>query len=68
MIVVAHIGAVPLEELLPSLGGAGAALLLARGWLTLHLRQVVPRRRKEPRGADADVSGRAVRDAYRART
>jgi hypothetical protein len=36
--VIAHVGAVPLEEILPSLGGAGAALLLARAWLSVHLR------------------------------
>ena len=37
MIVIAHVGGVPLEELLPSVTGAG--LLLARGWLMLHLRR-----------------------------
>jgi hypothetical protein len=37
--VIAHIGGVPLEELLPSATGAGAALLAARGWLALHLRR-----------------------------
>jgi hypothetical protein len=41
--VIAHVGGVPVEELLPSAAGAGAALLLARGWLALHLR-----RRREP--------------------
>ena len=38
-IVIAHVGGVPVEELLPSLTGAGASLLLARGWLTLHVRR-----------------------------
>jgi hypothetical protein len=42
--VIAHVGAIPLEELVPSVLGAGAALALARMWLVLHL----PRRR-EPR-------------------
>ena len=28
-----------MEEMLPSLGGAGAALLMARGWLALRLRR-----------------------------
>jgi hypothetical protein len=37
--VIAHVGVVPLEEILPSLTGAGAALLLARAWLMLHLRR-----------------------------
>ena len=39
MIVTAHVGGVPLEELLPSVTGAGASLLLARAWLMLHLRR-----------------------------
>jgi hypothetical protein len=39
--VIAHVGAVPVEEILPSVAGAG--LLLARAWLMLHLR-----RRREP--------------------
>jgi hypothetical protein len=39
--VIAHVGGVPLEELLPSLSGAG--LLLARAWLVVHLRH-----RREP--------------------
>jgi hypothetical protein len=37
--VIAHVGGMPLEEMLPSVTGAGAALLLARGWLLLHLRR-----------------------------
>jgi hypothetical protein len=41
--VIAHIGAVPLEEILPSATGAGAGLLLARAWIMLRLR-----RRREP--------------------
>ena len=41
--VIAHVGAVPLEEMLPSLTGAGVSLLLARAWLVAHLR-----RRQEP--------------------
>ena len=40
--VIAHVGGVPLEELLPLTPGATAGLLLARAWLMLHLR----RRRK----------------------
>jgi hypothetical protein len=38
VIVIAHVGGVPLEELLPTLAGASSGLLLARAWLTLHLR------------------------------
>jgi hypothetical protein len=41
--VIAHVGGVPVEELLPSVTGAGAGLLLVRGWLALRLR-----RRREP--------------------
>jgi hypothetical protein len=41
--VIAHVGGVPVEEILPSVTGAGAALSLARGWLALRLR-----RRQEP--------------------
>jgi hypothetical protein len=37
--VIAHVGGVPVEEVLPSAGGAGAALLLARAWMMLHLRR-----------------------------
>ena len=40
--MIAHVGSVPLEELLPSITGAGAGLLLARAWLTLHLRRRKP--------------------------
>ena len=42
-LVIAHVGGVPLEEILPSVTGAGTGLLLARAWLILHLR-----RRREP--------------------
>jgi hypothetical protein len=41
--VIAHVGGVPLEEILLSVTGAGAGLLLARAWLMMHLR-----RRREP--------------------
>ncbi len=37
--MIAHVGSVPLEEILRSLTGAGAGLLLARAWLTLRLRR-----------------------------
>jgi len=42
--VIAHVGAVPLEEVLPALTGAGTGMLLARAWVMLHLR-----RREEPK-------------------
>lgn len=37
--LIAHVGGVPVEELLPTLAGTGGALLLVRGWLILHLRR-----------------------------
>ena len=43
--MIAHVGVVPVEELLPALGGAGTALLLARGCVALRLR-----RGREPGG------------------
>ena len=39
MIVIAHVGGVPVEELIPMAVGAGSALLLARTWLSLRLRR-----------------------------
>ena len=42
--VIAHVGGMPLEELLPSVTGASAGLLVARAWIMLRLR-----RRREPR-------------------
>lgn len=39
MTIFAHIGGVPVEEMIPSAAGAGAALLLARTWLAVHLRR-----------------------------
>jgi hypothetical protein len=36
--VIAHVGALPLEELLP----LGGALVLARAWLVLHVRRRGP--------------------------
>jgi hypothetical protein len=44
MIPFAHIAGMPVEELLPSAASVGASLLLARAWLSFHLR-----RRQEPR-------------------
>jgi hypothetical protein len=37
--VIAHVGGVPVEEVLPSAAGASTALLLARAWLWLRLRR-----------------------------
>jgi hypothetical protein len=41
--VIAHVGGVPVEELVPALAGAGTGLLVLRAWVTLRLR-----RRQEP--------------------
>ena len=41
--MIAHVGGVPVEEILPSVSGAGAGLVLARAWLMLRVR-----RRREP--------------------
>jgi hypothetical protein len=38
--VIAHVGPVPVEEVLPLvLTGGGAALLAARAWMALRLRR-----------------------------
>jgi hypothetical protein len=37
--MIAHVGAVPLEELVLSITGAGTGLLVARARLMLHLRR-----------------------------
>jgi hypothetical protein len=36
--VIAHIGGVPVEELLPAFG-AGGSLVVARAWLWLRMRR-----------------------------
>ena len=45
MIPLGHIGGVPVEELMPALAGGGTSLLVARAWLSLHLK----RHPREPR-------------------
>jgi hypothetical protein len=37
--MIAHVGAVPVEELLPLISGGGATLALARAWLVSRLRR-----------------------------
>jgi hypothetical protein len=41
--VIAHVAGVPLEEAVPALAGTASGLVVARAWLSLHLR-----RRREP--------------------
>jgi hypothetical protein len=42
--VIAHVGGMPVEEMLPALAGTGTGLVIARAWLALRLR-----RRRGPR-------------------
>jgi hypothetical protein len=37
--VIAHVGGVPVEEMLPVAASAGGTLLLVRAWMALHLRR-----------------------------
>jgi hypothetical protein len=37
--MIAHVAGVPLEELLPSVAGAGAFLVVANAWLAQRLRR-----------------------------
>ena len=39
MTLLAHVGPVPVEEFIPGAAGSGAALLLARVWLSHYLRR-----------------------------
>ena len=36
--MIAHIGAFPLEELVPALAGTGTGLLAVRAWIMLRVR------------------------------
>ena len=36
--IAAHIAGMPVEELLPSLAGAGTGLLFVRAWIALRFR------------------------------
>jgi hypothetical protein len=44
-VIGAHVGGVPVEELIPTAAGAGTALVMARAWVSLRLRG---RRRRGP--------------------
>jgi hypothetical protein len=44
---MAHVGGVPLEELMPTLAGTSTGLLALRAWLALRVR----RRHKPPASA-----------------
>jgi hypothetical protein len=37
--MIAHIGALPLEELVPALAGTGTGLLAVRAWIMLRVRR-----------------------------
>jgi len=36
--IAAHVAGMPVEELLPSLAGAGTGLLVVRAWIALRFR------------------------------
>jgi hypothetical protein len=38
--VIAHVGGMPLEELVLSAAGAGGGLLMARAWIMVRLRRL----------------------------
>jgi hypothetical protein len=40
--MIAHVAGVPLEELLPAAGGAGAGLLVVRTWIIVRVRRRRP--------------------------
>ena len=42
--ILAHVGGVPVEEMLPTLAGAGGALLIVRARLTLRMQRRKDRR------------------------
>jgi len=44
-VILAHVGGVPVEEMLPTLAGAGAGQLIVRARLTLRLQRRRERRR-----------------------
>lgn len=37
--ILAHVGSIPVEELLPAFGGPVAGLLMVRAWLALRFRR-----------------------------
>ena len=39
MIVFAHVGGVPVEEMMPLVPGVTAGLLLARAWIMMRVRR-----------------------------
>jgi hypothetical protein len=58
--MLAHVGGVPVEEMLiPSAAGSGTALLIARTWLSFRL----TRRREAARRRDAAATARSRRPA-----
>lgn len=67
--IVAHVGGVPVEEVLPALAGTGTGLLVARAWLAVRLRRrrgpdyERPRFTREPAASPAGRS--ASRQASR---
>jgi hypothetical protein len=38
-VIIAHVGPVPVEEILPTLAGTSTGVLVVRAWLMLRLRR-----------------------------
>lgn len=53
--IAAHVGGVPVEEILPSVIGAGGALLLVRAWIEQRLQ-----RRRRPRSSLKAASSASI--------
>jgi hypothetical protein len=39
IVPLAHVGGIPVEELIPAAAGAGGALCVARAWMSMRLRR-----------------------------
>jgi hypothetical protein len=59
--MIAHVSGVPLEEVLPSLTGAGVGLLVARAWMTARLQGRPKHPFADPSAAPGDGHGNTPR-------
>jgi hypothetical protein len=55
VIVIAHVGGVPVEEMLPMVSAIGTGVALAITWIVSHVRG--PRSPRHDRASDAGGSG-----------
>jgi hypothetical protein len=55
MIVVAHVGGVPVEEMLPMVSAVGTGLALTVTWVLARARRARTARHDRPRDADTGV-------------